>query len=66
MATFRQRGNKFEFIVRRKGLLPKPVYLYFDTQEEGKCLGNYRIDPNLSGLPFLNSAAAVPVEPAPI
>ena len=32
----------------------------------GKRLGNYRIDPTYSGLPFLNSAAADPPEPAPI
>ncbi len=31
-----------------------------------KRLGNYRIDPNLAGLPFLNSAAVGPEEPAPI
>ena len=35
MATKRQRGNKWEFIVRRKKLLEKPYYLTFDTEKEG-------------------------------
>ncbi len=35
MATCRQRGRRFEFIVKRKGLLPKPIYLYFDEKKEG-------------------------------
>ena len=34
--------------------------------EVRKRLGNYRVDPTFSGLPFLNSAAADPPEPAPI
>ena len=35
MATNRPRGNRYEFTIRRKGLLPRPVYLSFDTKEEG-------------------------------
>lgn len=35
MATSRQRGDRFEFCIRRKGVLPKPVWLSFKTQEEG-------------------------------
>jgi RecA-family ATPase len=31
-----------------------------------KRMGNYWIDPTFSGLPFLNSAAVIPAEPAPI
>jgi len=36
MATCRPRGNTFEFIVRRKKILPKPIYLTFDSKEEGE------------------------------
>lgn len=35
MATKRQRGNRWEFIVRRKGLLPKPKSFTFATEAEG-------------------------------
>ncbi len=35
MATKRQRGNKWEFVVRRKNLLEKPYYLTFDSEKEG-------------------------------
>ena len=35
MATSRQRGDRWEFCIRRKGLLPRPVYLSFPTYEEG-------------------------------
>ena len=36
MATWRQRGGgSWEFIVKRKGLLPKPLYLSFDSEKEG-------------------------------
>jgi hypothetical protein len=31
----RHRGNRWEFVIRRKGLLPRPVYLSFNTEEEG-------------------------------
>ena len=31
-----------------------------------KRMGIYRIDPTYSGLPFLNSAAVIRTEPAPI
>lgn len=36
MATCRLRGDKFEFIVKRKGLLPKPIYLTFDLKADGE------------------------------
>ena len=35
MATKRKRGSSWEFVVRRKGLLPKPLYLTFASEEEG-------------------------------
>ncbi|MCP4266236.1 MAG: hypothetical protein GY777_11795 [Candidatus Brocadiaceae bacterium] len=35
MATKRQRGDRWEFIVRRKRLLERPYYLTFDTEKEG-------------------------------
>lgn len=35
MATKRQRGGVWQYTVRRKGLLPKPVYLTFNTETEG-------------------------------
>ena len=35
MATKRQRGNVWTYCVKRKGLLPKPVYLTFDTEADG-------------------------------
>ncbi len=35
MATVRKRGSSFEFVVKRRGLLPKPVYLSFGSKEEG-------------------------------
>ena len=35
MATKRKRGNRWEFVVRRKGLLDKPLYQTFATEEEG-------------------------------
>ena len=35
MATKRKRGSSWEFIVRRKGVLPKPLYLTFASEEEG-------------------------------
>ena len=37
MATYRERKNgTFEFVVRRKRLLPKPIYLTFATVAQGK------------------------------
>ena len=36
MATCRKRGTRFEFCIRRRGVLPKPVWLSFPTQEEGE------------------------------
>jgi len=36
MATQRKRGNTWHFVVRRKHLLPRPIYLTFDSEEEGK------------------------------
>lgn len=35
MATKRKRGSSWAFIVRRKGLLPRPLYLTFASEEEG-------------------------------
>ncbi len=35
MATKRQRNGKWEFVVKRSGLLPKPIYLTFDDEAEG-------------------------------
>jgi len=35
VATKRNRGSSWEFIVRRKGVLPKPLYLTFGSEEEG-------------------------------
>ncbi len=35
MATKRKRGSSWEFVVRRKRLLPKPLYLTFASKEEG-------------------------------
>jgi len=35
LATKRKRRSNWEFIVRRKGLLPRPLYLTFDTEAEG-------------------------------
>src|SRR5215471_15234842 len=35
VATKRNRGSSWEFVVRRKGLLPKPLYLTFASEEEG-------------------------------
>ncbi len=36
MATCRPRGNRFEFVIKRSRLLPRPIYLSFDTEEEGR------------------------------
>lgn len=35
MATKRKRGSTWEFVVRRKGVLDKPVYLTFADEAEG-------------------------------
>lgn len=35
MASKRQKGDVWEYTVKRAGVLPKPVYLRFKTQEEG-------------------------------
>lgn len=35
MATKRKRARGWEFVVRRRNVLPRPVYLTFDTEEEG-------------------------------
>jgi len=35
MATKRKRGDRWEYCVRRKKLLPKPIYLYFTDPDEG-------------------------------
>ncbi len=36
MASKRQRGDSWEFIVKRAGLLEKPLYLTFATEEQGE------------------------------
>ena len=33
MATVRKRGSRFEYVVKRRGLLPKPIYLSFDLHK---------------------------------
>jgi integrase len=35
MATKRKRASSWEFVVRRKDLLPRPLYLTFTSEEEG-------------------------------
>ncbi len=35
MATKRRRGKTWQYIVKRSGLLPKPLHLTFDTEAEG-------------------------------
>lgn len=35
MATKRKRGNTWEYVVRRKSLLPKPLYLTYDDEAAG-------------------------------
>ncbi len=35
MATKRQRGNTWHYVIKRAGLLPTPIYLTFDTEAEG-------------------------------
>lgn len=35
MATKRQRGERWEYCVKRRALLPRPIYLSFDTEAEG-------------------------------
>lgn len=35
MATKRLRGNTWEYVVKRKGLLTKPIYLSFTNEAEG-------------------------------
>ena len=35
MPTKRRRKDNWEFVVRRKHLLPRPLYFSFDTEEEG-------------------------------
>lgn len=35
MATKRKRGARWEYCVKRKHLLPKPLYLSFDSESEG-------------------------------
>ena len=35
MATKRNRGSSWEFVVRRKGILSRPLYLSFPSEEEG-------------------------------
>lgn len=35
MAHKRRKGEKWEFVIKRAGLLPKPLYLTFDTEQAG-------------------------------
>ena len=35
MATKRQKGSKWEFVIKRAGVLPKPIYLTFEIESEG-------------------------------
>lgn len=35
MATKKQRGSAWQYTIKRKGVLPKPIYLTFDTEVEG-------------------------------
>ena len=35
MATKRKRGSSWEFVVRRRALLPRPLYLTFSSEQEG-------------------------------
>jgi integrase len=35
MATKRRRGDSWHYVVKRAGLLPKPIYLTFDDEAEG-------------------------------
>jgi integrase len=35
MATKRRRSNSWEYTIRRRGLLPKPIYLNFTSEAEG-------------------------------
>ena len=35
MASKRQRGEKWEFVFKKAGVLDKPLYLTFDSEEEG-------------------------------
>lgn len=35
MATKRQRKGRWEYVIKRAGLLPKPIYLTFETESEG-------------------------------
>lgn len=35
MATKRKRGNSWHYVVKRGSLLPRPIYLSFDSEEEG-------------------------------
>ncbi len=36
MAGKRKRGNSWEYIFKRAGVLEKPLYLSFDDEEEGR------------------------------
>jgi integrase len=35
MATKRQRNGSWQYTIRRAGILPRPIYLTFDTEKEG-------------------------------
>jgi len=54
MATKRKRGNSFEYIVKRKALLPRPLTLTFKDEAEG--------DAYIERLEKLLAAGIVPAE----
>ncbi|QAU23758.1 hypothetical protein EO087_06985 [Dyella sp. M7H15-1] len=35
MATKRIRAGRWHYVIKRQGLLPRPIYLSFDTEVEG-------------------------------
>lgn len=54
MASCQQRGDKFQYRITAKGILPKPVFLTFDSREEG--------DPYVARLEALIRQGIVPPE----
>ncbi|VVE28717.1 integrase [Pandoraea pneumonica] len=57
MATKRLRGSTWEYVVKRSALLPKPIYLRFESEAEG--------DEYVRRLEALLDAGVVPEEFAP-
>lgn len=54
MATKRRRGNSWHYTVKKSGLLSRPIYLSFDSEEEG--------DDYISRLEVLLDRGVVPEE----